>query len=110
MFYSRENPEKIFEVFTEIARPNQADDEPFVLQKYPEDFCDEVLVLQGVTDYDVICSITSYRIPVCPNRSAVPNRCAGCSSNKIPPLLFRTNSHQMPDKTSKDHQETAKFK
>ena len=44
--HCREKPERIFELFTEIARPSSADDvEPFVLQKYPSDYNDEVCLI-----------------------------------------------------------------
>ncbi len=46
------------------------------------------------------------RYHICPYRSAVPNRRASPSINKH----TTSNSHQMPDKTSKHHQETLKFK
>ena len=45
----------------------------------------------------------NYRIYPC--RNAVPNKCARPSSTKHTTSI----SHQMPDKTSKDHQETLKL-
>lgn len=42
MFTFRENPDKIFEVFTEIAAPNEDGSEAFVLQQYPQGYSDEV--------------------------------------------------------------------
>ena len=47
-----------------------------------------------------------YRI--CPNRSAVPNRRAGPSSNNISHVL-KDKFTPSADKTSKDHQETVTF-
>ncbi len=44
-----------------------------------------------------------------PFRSTVPNRCASPSSNKALYLL-KDKFKQIPDETSKNHQETVKFK
>ena len=41
-FDDRESPEKLFDVFTEIARPTEEGSDAFVLQQYPEHYCDEV--------------------------------------------------------------------
>ena len=40
--YFRDKSKKVFEVFTEIARPATSKDEPFVLQIFPQEFDDEV--------------------------------------------------------------------
>ncbi|KAK6979743.1 DENN domain-containing protein 1A [Biomphalaria glabrata] len=37
----REKPERFFEVFVEIAKPEGIDDAPFIIQKYPADFEDK---------------------------------------------------------------------
>ncbi|XP_059151510.1 DENN domain-containing protein 1C-like isoform X2 [Physella acuta] len=37
----REKPQRMFEVFVEIAKPEGADDAPFIIQKYPQDYEDK---------------------------------------------------------------------
>ena len=62
-----------------------------------------IVQIDGKTHERGLVCLDLYRYyRICPCRRAVPNRCASPSSNKH----TTSNSHQMPDKTSKDHQET----
>ncbi|XP_013420108.1 DENN domain-containing protein 1A isoform X2 [Lingula anatina] len=57
----RENPDKIFEVFAEIARPNESSKAPFVLQTYPENYEDEE-VLQSIPKFAFPCNFESHAV------------------------------------------------
>ncbi|KAK2192315.1 hypothetical protein NP493_34g04014 [Ridgeia piscesae] len=54
----RGNPKQIFELFVEIGRPSEGDQEPFILQQYPADYGDE----------DVLKSVSKFAFP-CANES-----------------------------------------
>ncbi|XP_074654474.1 DENN domain-containing protein 1A-like isoform X2 [Tubulanus polymorphus] len=51
----KENPDKIFEVFAEVGRPSVPDGEPFILQKFPEEYDDEV-VLKTIPEFTFPCA------------------------------------------------------
>ncbi|XP_076454915.1 uncharacterized protein LOC143289725 isoform X2 [Babylonia areolata] len=50
----RENPDKLFEVFAEVGRPEQEGTEPFILQKYPPDY-NEQDVLNNIPKFSFPC-------------------------------------------------------
>ncbi|XP_070176401.1 DENN domain-containing protein 1B-like isoform X3 [Littorina saxatilis] len=50
----RVNPDKLFEVFAEVARPQQDGEDPFILQKYPPDY-DEQGVLNSIPKFAFPC-------------------------------------------------------
>ena len=56
----RGNPKQIFELFVEIGRPSEGDQEPFILQQYPADYGDE----------DVLKSVSKFAFPCANERSA----------------------------------------
>lgn len=50
----RDNPERIFELFVEIGKPSNDDEEPFLLQHYPLDYADEG-ILKDVPKFAFPC-------------------------------------------------------
>ncbi|XP_060604948.1 DENN domain-containing protein 1B-like isoform X2 [Ruditapes philippinarum] len=63
MSRTRENPEKLFEVFLEVGKPTEENDEPFILQKYP-DYYDEEAVLKSVPKFAFPCDTERYTTTV----------------------------------------------
>ncbi|KAK7504503.1 hypothetical protein BaRGS_00004369 [Batillaria attramentaria] len=57
----RVNPDKLFEVFAEVAKPQQDGEEPFILQQYPPDYDDK----------DVLNNIAKFAFPCKSNTSQV---------------------------------------
>ena len=55
----RENPKQIFELFVEIGRPSEGDQEPFILQQFPADYGDN----------DVLKSVAKFAFPCASERS-----------------------------------------
>lgn len=58
----RENPSKLFECFVEIV-PQEGDAAPWVLQKFPDDFCEEE-ILKSVPHFCYPCDIKSTVVQV----------------------------------------------